>query len=142
MKLNKEKIAELINLMEVPEIRQTMLAKFEQVKLIFSEEIGKYYINNHPNLIKFPDRMREYRKQEENKDARTKNTGQREVGKRIEWKCQKGFFDTTRYVGMSEEEQIAVFQEYFKNSSEFRREILFEFFLKKMPYSDIYENTG
>lgn len=139
MKVYKEKISELLELMEIPEIRQIILAKLEQAKLIFTGEIRDFYKRKYPNLLEFPGR-------EQNrvveKDANSTNRNHQDNGNRIEWKYRIGFFDTTRYVDLSEDEQIALFQEYFKNNREFRREILYEFFLKKMPYSDIYENTG
>lgn len=139
MKVNKEEISELIELMEIPEIRQVMLAKFEQVKLIFSHEIRGFYKRKYPNLLTFPNI--EKKRMVEN-DSGSRNDNHQNRRNRIEWKYGRGFFDTTRYVDLSEDEQVNVFLEYFKNNKEFRREILYEFFLKKMPYSDIYENTG
>lgn len=135
-----ERINELIELMDVPEVRQIILAKFEQTKLIFKNEIREFYKKKYPNLLEFP----RIPLTDQNRDmGKTPNHVNPQDGQnRIEWKHRRGFFDTTRYVGLSEEKQVEVFLKYFKTNREFRREILFEFFLKKMPYSDTYENAG
>lgn len=140
MKVSKEKISELLELIEIPEIRQIIFAKLEQAKLIFTREIRDFYKKKYPNLLRFPGS--EHDKMVEKGANNTRNRNHQDKGNRIERTVRRGFFDTTRYVDLSEDDQVAVFQEYFKNNREFRREILYEFFLKKMPYSDIYENTG
>lgn len=139
MKLNNAQTSELLELMEIPEIRQVVLAKLEQAKLIFSKEIKTFYKEKYPNLIKFPGR--EQIRAAAN-DSRGKDANHQTGRNRIEWDYRRGFFDTTCYMKLSEDEQIALFREYFDNNKKFRREILYEFFLKKMPYSDIYENIG
>ena len=139
-KVNKEKISELLELMEIPEIRQVIYAKLDQAKLIFAAEIGRFKKNKYPNLLDFPgtkqnrDAKKETEPQEDRKSQKVRN--------RIEWNYKRGYFDTTHYIKLDEDEQIAVFKEYFENNKEFREEILFEFFLKKMPYADIYRDTG
>jgi hypothetical protein len=139
-KVNKKKIGELLELLEMPEISQIIFAKLEQAKLIFAREIHKYKKNKYPNLLEFPA-AKQNRVAEQDTDP-PEEINHQNILNRIEWTYKRGFFDTTHYMKLGEDEQIAVFQEYFKNNKEFRKEILHEFFLKKMPYSDIYQDTG
>jgi len=139
-KVNKAKIGELLELMEIPEIRRVIFAKLEEAKLIFDREIGKFKKNKYPNLLEFPGTNQN--RAAEKVTPPPKDINAQNIQKRIEWNYKLGFFDTTHYMELAEDEQIAVFQEYFKNNKEFRKEILYEFFLKKMPYADIYRDTG
>jgi len=139
MKPNNAQTSELLELMEIPERRQVVLAKLEQAKLIFSGEIKKFYKEKYPNLIKFTGREQD---RTTSHDAHREGMNQQTGRNRIEWDYSRGFFDTTCYMKLSEDEQIALFRKYFDNNNTFRREILNEFFLKKMPYSDIYEKIG
>lgn len=139
-KVNSDKTNELLELLEVPQIRQVIFAKLEQAKLIFSREIREFKKNKYPNLLEFPGIKKICIAEKDTvppEDIKPQN-----IRNRIEWAYKRGFFDTTHYLDLAEDEQIAVFQEYFKNNKEFRNEILCEFFLKKMPYADIYRDTG
>lgn len=138
-KIKDERTAELIELMAVPEVRQVILAKFDQAKLIFKNEIKEYYKQKYPNLIEFTRPSFSVAKRGQYSEESKSSPAP--IQHRIERQYRSAFFDTTRYVGLSEEEQIDVFLRYFKNNSQFRREVLYEFFLKKMPYADIYENA-
>jgi hypothetical protein len=139
--VDKERMSELLELMEIPEVRQVIFAKVAQAKLIFSGEIKEFYKRKYPNLITFP-RKEQIPPAEQVADTANVDRNRRGGHNRIEWKSKRGFFNTTRYLDLAENEQIDIFQEYFRKSREFRREILYEFFLKKMPYSDSYENAG
>jgi hypothetical protein len=136
MKFNKEKISELLELMEIPEIHQVILAKLVQAKLIFKKEVQDFYKSKYPNVLEFPEPGHR-QTADNNSDKQEENKANR-----IDWKYKNGFFDTTRCIELPEDKQIALFQRYFEDNKEFRSEILYEFFLKKMPYSDTYENTG
>lgn len=139
--VDKERMSELLELMEIPEVRQVIFAKLAQAKLIFSAEIRKFYKRKYPNLIAFP-RREQNPAAEQVADTDNSNRNRRDDHNRIEWKSKRGFFNTTRYLDLAEDEQIDIFQEYFRKNQEFRKEILYEFFLKKMPYSDSYENAS
>ncbi len=137
----KERMSELLELLEIPEVRQVIFSKLEQAKLIFSREIREFYKRKYPNLIAFPQREQKPTA-EPVADTDSSNANHRDERNRIEWKSKRGFFNTTRYLDLAEDEQIDIFQGYFRKNQEFRKEILYEFFLKKMPYSDSHEHAG
>jgi len=134
---SKEKVAELLELIEIPEIRQIVLAKFDQTKLLFKEEVREFRREKLKNIVPFPigGEVRDNNKMEN-------SYNDRETGEILEKKIRDGgFFDTTLMTGLSEMEQIEVFLKFFYGKSKFRREVLFEFLLKKMPFLDSYEDA-
>jgi len=121
-----ERVTELMALLEVPEIRQVMLAKMEQAKVLFQEKIQQYYRQRFPNIIEFPGGT-----------PRHCLAGlEIDTGQAAGQTGQHSFFDTTRCLQLPEEEQINIFLQYFYDHREFRHEILSEFFLKKLPYAE------
>jgi len=127
-----DRVTELMGLLEVPEVRQVMLAKMEQTKVLFQEKIQRYYRQKFPNIIEFPGGTPRHCLAGVGDDRETIFTEQAD---RQPDHHQHNFFDTTRCLQLPEDDQINIFLQYFYEHREFRRDILSDFFLKKLPYA-------
>ncbi len=117
--MNNEKKEELLALMKIPEIEEIILAKMEQVKLIFKDEIRDIYQKKRENIIDFPG-----------KSKNKPRVIHRYCGENVL------FVDTTEFIHLSEQEKIEIFNDYFSRDPQIREILMTTFFTNVLPMTE------
>jgi len=111
-------------LMMIPEARQIINAKFAELHLMFRERLSEIDSQEYFNIIYFPG----------TEASATDNT--EETCSQVQSMVK--IVDALDYQKENEEEQVKVFLNYFKNHGAIRRAVLDNFYLRILPYSNIF----
>jgi hypothetical protein len=117
--MTRHKHKELLELMNIPEIEEIMLAKLAQVKLMFKDEIRDSFRDKRKNIIDFPAKQKR-------KDLIVR----RELGEHAI------LIDTTNFKTLSQHEKIEILNQMMDHDSQIREMILNHFFVKILPFID------
>lgn len=112
-----DKYGELMELMKIPEIEKIMLAKLEQAKLIFKDEIRHNFREKRRNIIDFPG------KKEKVNPVRRVELGNSAV-----------LIDTTNVKQLTTREKLELFNDTFARDAKARELIMEFFFVKVLPF--------
>jgi len=117
--MNSEKREELLALMNIPEVAEIMLAKMEQVKLIFKDEIRDVYKQKRENIIDFPG-----------KSSPKPRVIHRYYGEHAV------LIDTTEFSQLPDPERQEIFNEYFAKNPQVREILMNMFFTSVLPMTE------
>ncbi len=117
--MKRDKHKELMELMQIPEIEEIVLAKLEQVKLIFKEEIRDNFRGKRQNIIDFPTGKK-----------KTKLIRRLPMGKHAI------LIDTTNIKRLSPTEKLELFNETIANDPKIRKILMEIFFVQLLPFTE------
>lgn len=117
--MTDDKHNELLELMSIPEIEEIMMAKLEQVKLIFKDEIRDKFRQKRENIIEFPGG------QQKRKPIQRRPLGEDAV-----------LVDTTILSQCSPAEKLEFFNEILADNPKIRDILMEILFVRILPFVD------
>jgi hypothetical protein len=138
---------EMNRLMEIPEVREIIEAKFAELRLYFKDRLQEQKqeqkqeqdgwwegASSTSNIIRLP---LPHGTGGPEGDVNPKAPDKHENSRSDNGENLIKIVDSSRYRGEPEDEQVKIFLDYFKNHRVIRSAVLDEFFLRILPYSNI-----
>jgi len=133
--------SEMNQLMTIPEIQQIIAAKFVELRLVFKHRLKEKEVpetddweEHESNIIRFPLRGKRFPVKDQ-KSTASISSNKEETDRNLPTTVK--IVDASEHRYIPEDEQIKIFMNYFKNHQGLRKEILDEFFLRILPYSNL-----